>query len=564
MMNEIADPADVLIFTRGYYNEGYDIWTHPLNRGRFVEALLLYERVHVVTDGFTEIIALVEELGCEGLLRLIESHRLQFVLFPYFFAEISGPDVDWDVGSCVLRHFGDVIDGNASLRDAIQQSLERTPYDIPDIGPELLSAVEDSTLIASPDIPAAAKRELAVDFAHKDKAAHLMKLLEHHMGKACPIGDVFEVEDDANPATVQVRRKGRGRFDDAQAKHAMEGLLLVLEAEQQLALSASTGALFLSTNPLFEQVLTVKSGEPKLSLTSSADSVAGLTAAARILQLPDLCYLVNSDLIPFGRAVEFASSRHGRRLREFFADITKSQSDPDVEKAFLEVFAKSLLPQGKLEELAANAGIGNVLFVLGTGVAFASPIAGIAFSLLEKGARIAASRRWQPLLVLKRHLLGTALTRDMDRERDRSIHFPSLKKLASQGYEVVIVREFPDWEDALGEVILAAQKGKMHWHVVLPRHGDEGAEYLAAAANRLPAEETLEGILLRKLAVGRLVRVDLSFLERGKQMIHFAIERADGIEVVEGPYAEFGHLLSSVPYILRPDKANTELHTRVL
>lgn len=556
-------PADILIFPRAYYSEGYDAWTYPLNRGRFVETLLLHGRVQLVTDGFTEIIALVEELGPEGLLDLIESQRLQFVLHPYFFAEISGPKVDWDVGSGVLQHFGNVVNGDASLGDAIQHSLSKTPYDIPDLGPELLVALEDSTLVATPDIPAAAKAELATDLADKDKIAGFERLLEQHLGTGCPIRDVFEVRANGDSVAIRLRRTGRNTLDKAQTEHATRALLLLLEAEQQLALSASTGAGFVSTNPLFEQILTVKSGREDLVLMSTTGSITGLKAATRILQLPDVCFLVNSNLIPFERAVNFTNSRHGKRLREFFASVDGSQSDCDLEKAFLEIFARSLMPQGRMEELAAGKGTGNVVFVLGAGIGVANPIAGIAFALLEKGVRVVASRRWKPLLVLKRHLIGTVLARDVERERDRTVHYPSLHKLASQGYEVVIVRDFLDSDEALGEVILAAQQGKMHWHVVLPR-GDSGAQYLADARSQLPADDTLAGILLRELAVGRLERVDLAFLEGAEQTISFSIRRADSLERVEGSYEEFARLLATLPYLLKPDKVNTELHTREL
>jgi len=392
-MSDMKAPADILIFPRAYYSEGYDAWTYPLNRGRFVETLLLHGRVQLVTDGFTEIIALVEELGPEGLLGLIESQRLQFVLHPYFFAEISGPKVGWDVGSGVLQHFGDVVNGEASLGDAIQHSLSKTPYDIPDLGPELLVALEDSTLVATPDIPAAAKAELATDLADKDKIAGFERHLEQHLGTGCPIRDVFEVRANGDSVAIRLRRTGRNTLDKAQTEHATKALLLLLEAEQQLALSASTGTGFVSTNPLFEQILTVKSGREDLVLMSTTGSITGLKAATRILQLPDVCFLVNSNLIPFRRAVNFTNSRHGKRLREFFASVDGSQSDCDLEKAFLEEFARSLMPQGKMEELAASDCARNVVFALGTGISVANPIAGIAFALLEKGARVVASRR---------------------------------------------------------------------------------------------------------------------------------------------------------------------------
>jgi len=566
LQRDMGDPryvADILLFPRAYYSEGYDAWTHPLNRGRLAEALLLHERVSLVTDGFTEVVALVEELGPEGLLSLIERQRLRFVLQPFFFAEISGPELDWDIGSGVLQHFGDVLNGVASLGDAIQHSLEKTPYDIPDLGPELLRAIQDSTWVVTPDVPGAAKAELATDLADEGRAASFERLLEQHLGAACPITDVFEVRVGGDAAGIHLRRLARDTAEQAKAKRATNGLLLLLEAELQLALSAAVGARFVSTNPLFEKILTAKSGEDGLVGLSGTPSVAGLKAATRILQLPDICLLVNADLIPLERAVGFADSQHGQSLRGFFAGIAGAQSDPEVEKAFLAAFAAALLPHGKMEELAASGGVGNVLFVLGAGVGFANPIAGIAFALLEKGARIAASRRWKPLLVLKRHLVGSVLARDVERERDRAVRYPSLSKLASQGYEVVIVRDFPDSDEALGEVVLAAQAGKMHWHVVLPRT-DAGAQYLSDARNRLPGEDTMSGILLRRLAVGRLQRVDLAFHDEAEDTISFSIQRASTLERVEGTYQQFAKLLAALPYLLKPDKVNTTLHTRAL
>ena len=556
-------PTDVLLFPRAYYYEGYDPWAYPVNRGRLAEALLLFRRVRIVTDGFTEVIALVEELGANALFRLIESGRLQFVLYPYFFAKISEQSMGWDVGSVVLRHFGDVMDGKATLGEAIQYSLNQAPYDVPALGPELLAALEKTTVIASPEIPGVARTDLARDLSDDSRVVQYECLLENHLGWACPIHAVFGVDGEKDGISLRMRATGHSAPDEAEVEQATRGLLMLLEVGQQLALSAAVGTRFISSNPFFEQIIAVKSKREDIASMSVATSLTGLRAAMRVLQLPDLCFLVNSDLVPFDKAVTFAVSKQGERIREFLATAEGQREDEDLEKAFLATFAENLLPKGRLEELMTNRTIGTIAFAVGQALSFASPFSGIAFALVEEGARVAAQRRWKPLPVIKKHLVGNVLARDVKREQDKKRHYPSLSKLASQGYEVIIVREFPEWEEFLGEVVLAAQKGKMHWHIVVSR-GTSGEQYLAEAKEKLPSADTPSGRLLRKLAVGRLQKVVLSFLEGGQQELAFSIQTARASELITGPYKEFARLLEACPHLLNPDKANEVLHTRGL
>jgi len=557
------ESTGVLLFPRAFYYEGFDPWTYPLNRGRLAEALLLFGRVRLVTDGFTEIIALVEELGADVLLQLIEDRKLQFILQPYFFAEISGGSIDWDIGSAVLKMFGDVVNGTVVLGEAIQHSLVKSPYDVPDIGPELLGALENTTALVPPSIVGIAKEDLARDLLDSVKMAKHERLLADHFGKECPIQEVFEAREDNGKVSIQMRPAVRDSIDEGQVKQASHGLLMLLEVGQQLAVSAWAGADFVSSNPLFEQVIAVKSGRQDLALMSAATSFAGLTAAMHIMRLPDICFLVNSDLVPLKRAISFGGSQHGKRVREFLVKVGGPQENQDLEKAFFQKFAENLMPTRKLEELAENGLLGSIVFVVGQGLSIANPIVGGAFALAEKGARTAIGKRWKPLPVIKKHLVGNVLARDVDRERDRRFHYPSLDKLASQGYEVAIVREFPESEEPLGEVILAAQEGKMHWHVVVARDRD-GAQYLVNAKERQPSSDSASGRLLEMLGSGRLQSAELFFLEGSKQRVAFSVKTAKLTKVIDGDYDEFAQLLEAHPYLLDPDKANETLKTREL
>lgn len=552
--------TSTLLFSRAYGYEGFDEWSYPVNRGRLAEALLLNDKVLLHTTGFTEMRALVEELGSRFLNGLLASGRLQFILYPYCFGQLSTEQIPLDIGAVVVVMFENVIKRKIGLDQAIQERLFQTPYEIPDLGPDLLDTIVETTLLAPSEISSIAEQDLAADLLDDHKASEYERVLQDHLHRPYPIRDLFRVQERRDKLVITPQGDMRDPDSRERVRLVAPGLVLLLETAQQVALATWAETDIILTSPLFSAILAAKHEREDLSQVSAANSMVGLETAMGILRLPDLGFLVNRDLVSLEDAISFSNSRNGKRVRSFLREVGSSAASGDLQTEYSAALVENLMPRGKLQQLANSGGLGTVVFAVLQGISFLNPIAGLAASVAEKAAKTAVSREWKLLPVIKKHLVGSVLARDLEREKDRKICYPSLEKLSSQGFAVVMVRWFRESREKAGEVILSAEGGKKRFHVVAK--GDrQGEEYLQKAEEMLPDPNSLSGKLLRMLAIGRLVSAELSFGESRQRRIVFIVKSREGTTKVEGDYTQFKELLGVLPHLIDPDKANDALNT---
>jgi hypothetical protein len=408
-----------LLFSRAYSYEEYDVWSHPVNRGRLAEALLLSDRVFVHMTGLAEIQALAEELGSVQLLELVEAERVQFLLCPYSFARIRTQDRPWEIGFMADVAFLDVLEGRRRLGEVIQDKLSRVSYEVTDLGPDLVAALEETTLIADSDIPSTARRQLLQEFLDTRMGGEYERLLEKYLGGLYPVREVFRIEQAGDTCTISPRGDLQDPEVRRRADHVGDGLALLLEARQQSLLYAWAGADVVLTSPLFAESLAVESGSPDIGRILGADLEEGLNLATAVLKLPDVAFLVNRELVPLGHVARFSGSKNGSKVRTLFHEAVDGSGDGRLLQRHAEALYSDLLPDGGLQRLARSGLLELVVFAATQAIGILCPPAGIAVAVAEKGVRMTVVGRRPVLPVIKRHLVGRVLTRDVERERDR-------------------------------------------------------------------------------------------------------------------------------------------------
>lgn len=479
-MDTPEDKHSALLFSRAYSYEESDVWSHPVNRGRLAEALLLTDTVLVHTNGFSEIQALVEELGSQYLLELIRAGRMRFLLCPYFFGRIRTPLIPWDICFMVNMAFEGVVEGRASLSEAIQGRLSKIPYEIPDLGPDLMEAIEDSTLVVPSDIPRTAKHQLLCEFLDDRMAAEYERLLEKYLRKPYPVREVFNIVDAGGTYDVIPKGDMRDPTTREQVERIGDGFALLLEARQQSVLYAWAGTDIVLTSPLFSEILSVESGNQDVKAILAADSEVGLNLATAVLKLPDVAFLVNRDLLSLKRVVHFSTSKNGSRVRNVLRAVVDGKGGSGLVQRYAAAFFDDLLPSWRLQKLASSGLLESVAFVTGQAIGVLCPPAGIVVAVAEKATRRAIGGRWRILPVIKRHLVGKVLTRDVERERDRRVCYPNLDRLREQGFHATKVLWLDGEDQRLGEVLLDAEQGRKRIHVVV-RRDEYGEDYLRRA-----------------------------------------------------------------------------------
>ncbi|RLG19574.1 hypothetical protein DRN74_06620 [Candidatus Micrarchaeota archaeon] len=552
-----------MLFGRAYMYEGFDPWTYPFNRGRFVEALFLADEVVIHTDGITEIVALVKELGASTIQRLIRCERIRFFLHPEVFCFLRVRGRLRDIGSMTTEPFMLYSEGTISLAEAIHQSLVDWPYDVPDLGPELLQAIEETTVTAPADLSKVIRQEVARDLTNPQTALLYEHILESEFHEPCPLREVFIVEENNGGISLRLR-ENNGKDEDLrnQERHISKALWL-FEANRQLALSALAAADFIVTNPFFVRLIQSKTVDSRDALPSleETNDAKKLRATFSVLHLPDLAFLVNRDLIPLTEAITFVESPHGKRLREFLAHMpsgTDSQRE-DVEREVLQAYLDNLMVQSVWERLLTRKEVALAEYVLGATLSFVNPFAGLIVSLADLGVRVAIPRTWHPLLVIKNRLVRSVDPRELGKERELQRRYPSLETLTSQGYEVTLVKRYPSEESELGgAVLLDRAGGKMQWKVQVGRD-PESLTYLDRAEQLLPEANTVAGRLSRLLAIGELVEVQLEQTPGGGKLYRFRIQVGESIEEISGEETVFGDYLKKRPYLTNLAEAKEKL-----
>ncbi len=504
-----------IIFGRPWLKIDTDV-LNGFDLGRFGLALLSCENNFIYTRNFSELSFLLSKTNDE-FWPLIKSGSIKFLFHPEDVAIVTFDGTAKSIGTIIYpAHAGEFRDTGDYL-PLIMESVESNPFFDSKISEEQAKMVSDSTVATDKDLQGSVLRLLAKDLLDIKMRECIFSFFSNYFKDKINYTDLLVVENDGKEPRIRLKPS----TNSLSQNNISTFIFMLYQAYFQSAV-----ARFINAQKLFSDFVIFNLGNEILKArdhpVAKSDDTK-INTLTRVIEIPDITWLVNRNLLDIKEIIKFKSSKDGKNFKRFLDlfNCKNIQENDKTEKIYKEVI-KTFHNHSWKERIWNSKGSKTIRFLVTNGLSLIPPIGsllGAGSAVVDHGVSKILPDTFRPTLVLENRIKNKLDQNQIALETQRKAVYPSLSKLQKQGYQATMAFKIDDNKNV---IILNIPNQKASWEIKIDMQDEYSKEYFNSFKALLPPVGTKERELVDLLGEGWIIKKNIINGNNFKQTTTFS------------------------------------------